>query len=45
MVIIAIMWALIAYSIGYKAGHKDGYGRGKSVASHAVSRRVKEYRD
>ncbi len=45
MLIAGAMWALIAYSIGYKAGHKDGYGRGKSVARHAASRRVSEYRD
>ena len=40
MVIIAIMWALVAYSIGYRKGHYDGYNRGKSVARHASSKSV-----
>jgi hypothetical protein len=40
MVIVAILWALVAYSIGYRKGHYDGYNRGKSVARHASSKAV-----
>jgi len=41
MVIAGALWAVMAYSVGYKEGQRDGYNRGKSVGRHASSQAVR----
>ena len=43
MVIAGALWALMAYSVGFKEGQRQGYSKGRAVACHAVSadRKVK----
>jgi hypothetical protein len=43
MVIAGALWALMAYSVGFKEGQRQGYSKGRAVARHAVSadRKVK----
>ena len=40
MTIAGFLWAVVAYSVGYKEGHRDGYLRGKAVTRHASSKVV-----
>ena len=40
MAIAGFLWALVAYSVGFKAGKREGYAMGRSVSRHAVSREV-----
>ena len=37
MVIAGALWAIMAYSVGFKEGERQGYTRGRAVARHAVS--------
>jgi hypothetical protein len=41
--IAGALWAVMAYSVGFKEGERQGYTRGRAVARHAVSadRKVK----
>jgi len=32
------LWAVMAYSVGYKEGERIGYSRGRSVSRHLSSR-------
>ncbi len=32
------LWALMAYSVGYKEGHRAGFTRGRAVSRHLSSR-------
>ena len=43
MVIAGALWAVMAYSVGFKEGQRQGYSKGRAVARHAVSadRKVK----
>ena len=36
----AFLWALMAYTAGYKNGHKDGFNRGRTLRRHAASQEV-----
>ena len=36
-VIAGALWAVMAYSVGFKEGERQGYTRGRAVARHAVS--------
>jgi hypothetical protein len=35
--IAGALWAVMAYSVGFKEGERQGYTRGRAVARHAVS--------
>ena len=35
--IAGTLWAVMAYSVGYREGQRQGYTRGRAVARHAVS--------
>jgi len=37
MIIAGALWAVMAYSVGFKEGERQGYTRGRAVARHAVS--------
>jgi hypothetical protein len=37
MLIAGALWAIMAYSVGFKEGERQGYTRGRAVARHAVS--------
>jgi hypothetical protein len=34
MMIAGALWALMAYSVGFKEGQRQGYARGRSVSRH-----------
>ena len=34
MVIAGALWALMAYSVGFKEGQRQGYTRGRAVSRH-----------
>ena len=38
MVIAGALWAVMAYSVGFKEGQRQGYSRGRAVSRHASSR-------
>jgi len=38
MIIAGALWALMAYSVGFKEGERQGYSRGRAVSRHASSR-------
>ncbi len=38
MVIAGALWAVMAYSVGFKEGERQGYSRGRAVSRHASSR-------
>jgi hypothetical protein len=40
MGIAGFLWAVAAYSVGFKEGQRQGYARGRSVSRHAVSKEV-----
>jgi hypothetical protein len=35
--IAAALWAVMAYSVGFKEGERQGYTKGRAIARHAVS--------
>ena len=37
MIIAGALWALMAYSVGFKEGERQGYSRGRAVSRHASS--------
>jgi hypothetical protein len=37
MVIAGALWALMAYSIGFKEGERQGYSKGRAISRHASS--------
>ena len=37
MVIAGALWAVMAYSVGYKEGERVGYSRGRSINRHIAS--------
>ena len=37
MVIAGALWAVMAYSVGFKEGERQGFTRGRAIARHAVS--------
>jgi len=43
MIVAGSLWAVMAYSVGFREGERQGYTRGRAVARHAVSadRKVK----
>jgi hypothetical protein len=38
MIIAGALWAVMAYSVGFKEGERQGYSRGRAVSRHASSR-------
>jgi hypothetical protein len=38
MVIAGALWAVMAYSVGFKEGERQGYSRGRAISRHASSR-------
>jgi len=36
-VIAGFLWAVMAYSVGFKEGERQGYTRGRAVGRHAVT--------
>ena len=42
VLIIAVGWFLVGWSIGYKAGIKDGYQRGRAAGLRAAFNTAKE---
>jgi hypothetical protein len=36
MVIAGALWAVMAYSVGYKEGERKGYSRGRAISRHAA---------
>ena len=34
MVIAGFLWAVMAYSVGFKEGQRQGYTRGRAVSRH-----------
>jgi hypothetical protein len=37
MIIAGALWAVMAYSVGFKEGERQGYSRGRAVSRHASS--------
>jgi hypothetical protein len=37
MVIAGALWALMAYSVGFKEGQRQGYSKGRAISRHASS--------
>jgi hypothetical protein len=37
MVIAGALWAVMAYSVGFKEGERQGYSRGRAISRHASS--------
>jgi len=35
--IAGALWAVMAYSVGFKEGERQGYTRGRAVGRHAVT--------
>ena len=42
VLIVAVGWFLVGWSIGYKAGIKDGYQRGRAAGLRAAFNTAKE---
>jgi hypothetical protein len=38
MVIAGALWAVMAYSVGFKEGERQGYSRGRAISRHASSK-------
>mgnify|MGYP003640876430 CR=1 FL=1 len=38
MIIAGALWAVMAYSVGFKEGERQGYSRGRAISRHASSR-------
>jgi hypothetical protein len=38
MVIAGALWALMAYSVGFKQGEREGFLKGRAISRHASSR-------
>ena len=36
MIIAGALWAVMAYSVGYKEGERMGFRRGKAMSQHAA---------
>ena len=34
MIIAACLWAVMAYSVGFREGQRQGYTRGRAVSRH-----------
>jgi hypothetical protein len=34
MTIAGALWAIMAYSVGFKEGHRQGFTRGRAVSRH-----------
>ena len=34
MIIAGVLWAVMAYSVGFKEGERQGYTRGRAVSRH-----------
>jgi hypothetical protein len=37
MIIAGALWAVMAYSVGYKEGERVGYSRGRSINRHIAA--------
>jgi hypothetical protein len=37
MVIAGALWAVMAYSVGFKEGRREGFTRGRAVSRHIAS--------
>jgi len=37
MVIAGALWAVMAYSVGFKEGQRQGYTRGRAVSRHIAN--------
>jgi hypothetical protein len=37
MIIAGALWALMAYSVGFKEGQRQGYSKGRAISRHASS--------
>jgi hypothetical protein len=38
MVIAGALWAVMAYSVGFKEGERQGYAKGRAISRHASNR-------
>jgi hypothetical protein len=38
MVIAGALWAVMAYSVGFKEGERQGYSRGRAISRHASNK-------
>jgi len=38
MIIAGALWALMAYSVGFKQGKKEGFLKGRAISRHASNR-------
>lgn len=43
VIIVAIGWFLVGWTIGYKEGVKDGFNRGRAAGIRAATDRVRSY--
>lgn len=42
VLIVAVGWFIVGWSVGYKAGIKDGYQRGRAAGMRAAFNTAKE---
>jgi len=43
VIVVAIGWFLVGWTIGYKEGVKDGLNRGRAAGIRAATDRVRSY--